>query len=512
MKEFISMMGEFVYNFVICGINVFQVSVIILTMYYLIISLFGFYKKEDKEAENCKPEKKFALLVAAHDEEMVIGKIVDSLKELDYPKDLYDIFVIADNCTDKTAEIARKHGGNVYERNVSDKRGKGYALEWMFARVFKMDTKYDAIAIFDADNLVSKNFLNEMNYKLLKGYKVVQGYIDSKNPDDSWITQSYSISFWTANRLFQLGRSNLGLSSQIGGTGFCMDTETLKKLGWGSTCLTEDLEFTCKLVLNGHKVGWAHNAIVYDEKPLTLKQSWNQRKRWMQGFADVFSRFFVRLMKKAVKERSFITLDCALYTMQPYFTLFMAASALISLIKGFSGIDVITLDGIFRDIFYSSQSSYSQYAWMIFSIGQFLFTPIVMLLETKLSKKMFGVFALYSLNAVVFSEIFRYLRDDGKYKEFLITHHLAIENVNKGYIIPSIEYTVLITIIYIMVFVIIIGMIDRRYSLKIFIWYMLFSIYTLTWIPITVQGILNKDKKEWSHTKHIRQISIQEVE
>ncbi|WP_206155020.1 glycosyltransferase family 2 protein [Clostridium muellerianum] len=506
-------MGQFIYNSIICGIDVFQVLVIILTMYYLVISLFGFYKKEDKEAETCKPKKKFALLVAAHNEEMVIGNIVDSLKELDYPKDLYDIFVIADNCTDRTAEIGRQHGGNVHERNVSDKRGKGYALEWMFARIFKMDTKYDAIAIFDADNLVSKNFLNEMNYKLLKGYKVVQGYIDSKNPDDSWITQSYSISFWTSNRLFQLGRANLGLSSQIGGTGFCMDTETLKKLGWGSTCLTEDLEFTCKLVLNGHKVGWSHNAIVYDEKPLTLKQSWNQRKRWMQGFADVFSRFFLRLMKKAVKERSFITLDCALYTMQPYVTLFMAASAIISLIKGVSGIDVITLDGIFRYIFYSSQSSNIQYAWMIFSIGQFLFTPIVMLLETKLSKKMFGVFALYSLNAVIFSKVFSYLREN--YVGFLSTYNLSTIVTDKHmneFIIPSIEYTVLITIIYIMMFVIIIGMVDRKYSLKIFIWYMLFSVYTLTWVPITIQGILNKDKKEWSHTKHIRQISIQEVE
>lgn len=513
MKEFISMMGEFVYNFVICGINVFQVSVIILTMYYLIISLFGFYKKEDKDVENCKPEKKFALLVAAHNEEMVIGKIVDSLKELDYPKDLYDIFVIADNCNDKTAEIARKHGGNVHERNVSDKRGKGYALEWMFARIFKMDTQYDAIAIFDADNLVSKNFLNEMNYKLLKGYKVVQGYIDSKNPDDSWITQSYSISFWTANRLFQLGRANLGLSSQIGGTGFCMDTKILKKLGWGSTCLTEDLEFTCKLVLNGHKVGWAHNAIVYDEKPLTLQQSWNQRKRWMQGFADVFSRFFVKLMKRAVRERSFVTLDCALYTMQPYLTLFMAASVVITLIKGISGINVITLDGIFRDLYSSSQSSNSQIAWMIFSICQFLFTPIVMLLETKLSKKMFGVFALYSLNAVVFSKIFSYLRDN--YADFLSTYHLSTVVINKQlkeFTIPSVEYTILVTIIYIMMFVVIIGMIDRKYSLKIFIWYMLFSVYTLTWIPITIQGIMDKDKKEWSHTKHIRQISIQEVE
>ncbi len=137
-----------------------------------------------------------------------------------------------------------------------------------------------------------------MNYKLLKGYKVVQGYIDSKNPDDSWITESYSISFWTVNRLFQLGRANLGLSNQIGGTGFCIETTILKELGWGVTCLADDLEFTSKLVLNGHKVGWAHNAIVYDEKPLTLKQSWNQRKTVDARFRRCSIKIFLQAYKK----------------------------------------------------------------------------------------------------------------------------------------------------------------------------------------------------------------------
>ncbi|STA92531.1 N-acetylglucosaminyltransferase [Clostridium cochlearium] len=285
-------------NFVFLATSVFQIVVFLMTMYYFILSLFGLHKKDEVDGNLVKPEKTFALIVAAHNEETVIGHIIDSLKKLDYPDNLYDIFVIADNCTDDTAKISKKLDVNVFERNVPSKRGKGYALEWMFDKIFKMEKKYDAIAVFDADNLVSANFLKEMNAKLLDGYKVVQGYIDSKNPEDSWITQSYSISFWTANRLFQLARWNLGLSNQIGGTGFCMETDILKQLGWGATCLTEDLEFTCKLVLNGHKVGWSHNAIVYDEKPLTLKQSWSQRKRWMQGFADVSSRFFAKLMKK----------------------------------------------------------------------------------------------------------------------------------------------------------------------------------------------------------------------
>lgn len=470
------MMKEFIFN---CTF-VFQIFVLIITLYYLILSLFGIYKKKDDGAKNCAPKKTFALLVAAHNEEVVIEKIIESLKDIEYPKDMYDIYVIADNCTDKTASIARSCGVNVCERKVPDKRGKGYALEWMFNKIFKMDKTYDAVGIFDADNLVSKNFLNEMNYKLTQGYKVVQGYIDSKNPDDSWITESYSISFWTVNRLFQLGRSNLGLSNQIGGTGFCVETSILKKLGWGVTCLTEDLEFTSKLVLNGYKVGWAHNAIVYDEKPLTLKQSWNQRKRWMQGFTDVASRFFFKLLKKSIISRSLTTFDCALYTIQPFITLLMGITAIITLLQNSNknGLNIFVINSLFTTDFWKT-------IWQLFSIAQFLFTPFVMLLEKKLSKSMFYVFGLYSLNVIILSHIF----DSPTFSQMIISN-----------------------IIYLLAFVVAIGVIGKKKSLKLFIWYLLYGIYTLTWIPITIQGILDKNNKEWSHTKHIRQIGIQDVE
>nr|WP_025776007.1 glycosyltransferase family 2 protein [Clostridium botulinum] len=467
-------MKDFIFDLTL----IFQIFVFVITLYYLILSLFGIYKKRDNGAENCTPKKKFALVVAAHNEEMVIGKIIESLEALDYPKNLYDIFIIADNCTDNTAKIAKTYDGvYICERNVPDKRGKGYALEWMFSKLFNMDKDYDAIAIFDADNLVSKNFLKEMNYKMLKGYKVVQGYIDSKNPNDSWITGSYSIAFWTANRLFQLARANLGLSNQIGGTGFCMDSETLKELGWGATCLTEDLEFTCKLVLNGHKVGWAHNARVYDEKPLTLKQSWNQRKRWMQGFADVSSRFFTKLIKKAFKERSFVALDCALYTVQPFVTLLLALSAILTLIQNNSsrGANIFVISYLF-----------SPWVWKTFSIIQFLFTPLIMLLEKKLSKGMFLTFSAYSLNVFLFALILG----------------------NK----PKLYEVAVLSIIYLGAFILLLYVVDRKKSLKMFIWYLLYGIYTLTWIPITIQGILNKNNKEWSHTKHIREMSIQEMD
>jgi cellulose synthase/poly-beta-1,6-N-acetylglucosamine synthase-like glycosyltransferase len=398
-------------------------------MYYLIISLFGIYRK--KNNKNIDDKTKFALIVAAHNEELVIGNIVESLKMMDYDKNLYDIFVIADNCTDKTAEIARKKGAIVQERFDKKRRGKGYALEWMFNIIFKMDKKYDAIAVFDADNLVHKNFLKEMNKKMCKGYKVVQGYLDSKNPEDTWITGSYSIAFWTCNRMFQLARYNLGLSSQLGGTGFCIDTGILKELGWGATCLTEDLEFSCKIILNGYKVGWAHDAIIYDEKPLTLTQSWKQRKRWMQGFADVSSRYFFKLMKKAIKSFNFTAFDCALYSIQPFVAILLGLSAIISLFRyAMKAANMVTN---FNSVVYSIDFNFITILIILFSLFQIIYTPLILILE-------------------------------------------------------------------------------KKFTLKVLLYYIVYPIYAITWFPISIQGIMDKDNKEWSHTIHTRSMNIDELE
>ncbi|KMT22571.1 glycosyltransferase family 2 protein [Clostridium cylindrosporum] len=468
---------------------VLQVLAFSVLIYHLGISLFGLYKHKNKKYDDIE-DKTFALVVAAHNEEVVIEQIVESLKHLDYKRELYDIFVIADNCNDSTAQIAREAGALVCERFDGSKRGKGYALEWMFSKIFQMEKKYDAVVVFDADNLASKNFLTAMNDKLKEGYKVVQGYLDSKNPHDSWITESYSIAFWSNNRLFQLARNNLGLSNQIGGTGFCIDTKTLKELGWGATCLTEDLEFTCKLVMNGHRVGWAHDAVIYDEKPITLKQSWNQRKRWMQGFADVASRFFFKLLKKSIKERNWTAFDCALYTIQPYITILTGICVLLTAFQFVDRAHIVTIasivDGISKEYMIGLQ---------IFAIFQFLFTPMVMAIDKKISKKLLLYFALYSSNVLLSGQLFAYLRDKQHLDNFEVTMLVAIAGI--AFLLS------IIAIIYI---------IHSKHLAKLFVWYLIYGLYVLTWFPITIQAIIDKNNKEWSHTKHTRGISINELE
>ena len=315
--------------------QIMQVIIFVAGCYFLGISILGWRRKKERDPCEYLPHSKFALIVAAHNEETVIAHIVDSLNRQNYPKSLFDVFVIADNCTDKTAKIAREHGARVYERRNSSARGKGHALEWMFQQIFDMEESYDAISVFDADNLVAANYLLEMNKHLCMGHRVIQGYIDSKNPYDSWITCSYSIAFWLSNRVFQLPRYYMGLSCSLCGTGFCVDVNVLKEIGWGATCLTEDLEFTMKLALSDYKVAWAHDAIVYDEKPITLKQSWNQRKRWMQGHADCASRFLPSLFRKAFKEGDLIAFDCAIYLFQPIRLVFIGLITIMMWIQTF---------------------------------------------------------------------------------------------------------------------------------------------------------------------------------
>ena len=377
-------------NVVIYSISIImQLFVITIGLYHVLVGIFAYIG--DNHAKILSDKKhKFAMVVAAHNEEQVVSEIVDSLVELDYDKDLYDIFVIADNCTDNTAKIAREHGAEVHERFSEKDRGKGYALNWMFERIFEMDKEYDAICVFDADNLVHKNFLNEMNVKFNQGFKAVQGYIDTKNPNDTWITASYAISFWFLNKVYQSARSNLGLSNQISGTGFAVSTAIIKEYGWSATCLAEDMEFTMQLVLNGISVGYAKNAIVYDEKPLTLSQSLKQRTRWMQGHADVASRFIPKLFKKMVKEKDVLAFDCIIYLLQPILLILLLIITTVSMIKM-----VYPPLGMW----FLTNLAMPPLLWNTIIVAQFLLTPAILFSEKKLTWKMVCYYIPYMLFA-----------------------------------------------------------------------------------------------------------------
>lgn len=418
------MMGNFYPIVSYCAQQLFQVSVFLVCAYYIIIHLMSLPFKY--QTPYFHPSKRFALIVAAHNEEKVIGSLLDSLRMLHYPKHLYDIFVIADNCSDRTASIARKKNALVFERFDAQKKGKGYALEYIFEKLLAMENQYDAIAIFDADNIVSQNFLTHMNNELCAGKKVIQGYIESKNPFDSWITCAYSICFWTLSRFYQLPRHRLNLSCNLWGTGFVVDMDVLKSIGWDTHCLTEDLEFTIKLILNNYKVAWSEHAVVYDEKPLTLYESWQQRKRWMQGHADVGSRYLCRLFLKAFKDKNWSAFDCALYFLQTIriAALVMAlAMAYLQIQYPYGIIGKMHMYYLFPNA----------WMWILLLFFQILCPPLLILVE-------------------------------------------------------------------------------RKFDWRIILGYLAYPIYNLTYVVIALQGFMDRNKKDWVHTVHRRNIRVEELE
>ena len=287
-------------------------TVTIFWLYQVVVSLCSLVKLKDKPLK-VKKDHRFMAIIPAHNEEAVVGNLIESLKNQTYNKDLYDIYVIADNCTDNTAKIAKEAGAIVYERYDETKKTKGYALNWFLQQKIAEDAPYDAFFVFDADNIVDKNFIKNMNKKLCQGEDVVQGYRDIKNPSDNWITAGYAIFYWQMHRFYHLARYNIGLSPLLNGTGFMVKFDVIKPQGWDTETLTEDIEFSLKRIIKGKKLGWATDAIVYDEQPTGFRQSWSQRSRWTVGHIQCIKRYTKELAIAAKENKKMINLDGLLY-------------------------------------------------------------------------------------------------------------------------------------------------------------------------------------------------------
>ena len=250
-----------------------------------------------------KKNHRYAAVVSARNESAVIGNLIASIKGQNYPAELVDIYVIADNCTDDTAEAARKAGAFVYERFNRELVGKGYALDWFFKQL-KKDGKfaYDAFIVFDADNIVEPNFIAGMNSVFDNGYRIVTSYRNSKNYGENWISAGYSLWFLREARYLNNVRMMLGTSCAISGTGFLVSSEIINENGgWIHHLLTEDIEFTTDSIIKGEKIGYCEDAVLYDEQPTTMKQSYFQRLRWAKGFYQVFCNYGGKLAKGILK-------------------------------------------------------------------------------------------------------------------------------------------------------------------------------------------------------------------
>ena len=259
----------------------------IMTIYKTIYFFIGlFFTRKFKPAKN---KHKYGILIAARNEEAVIGNLLDSIKKQDYPKELIDVFVVADNCTDNTANIARSYGANVYERFDNEHKTKGFALQFLFENI-KHDygiESYEGYFIFDADNLLNKNYITKMNNAFDSGEKIITSYRNTKNFDENWIASTYAIHWLRSIRTNHRARSVLHLATNIQGTGFLFANEIVRN-GWKYTGLTEDRALTADAVSRGYEITYQDEAEFFDEQPINLKVALRQRLRWSKGHLMAF--------------------------------------------------------------------------------------------------------------------------------------------------------------------------------------------------------------------------------
>ena len=286
---------------------IINLLLLINSLHFLIFALFPFLmrKKEDKEVIDKK--NKFMILIAARNEEKVIGNLIDSLNKQNYDKKLYQICVLPNNCIDNTKKVAKEKGCLVIEPNFNPKT-KGEVLNYAF-NYFKNDNDFTAYIVFDADNIVDSNFLAEINNKLNKGYNIVQGFRDTKNLYSNVMSGSYGLFFHLQNLFLYTSRSRIGESSTLNGTGYSVSKKYIDNLNTSFKTVTEDIELTTLCAINNQKIGFERQAIFYDEQVENFLVSIKQRKRWIQGSMQVFKYFIGNLFTSIKGKNTFQVID-----------------------------------------------------------------------------------------------------------------------------------------------------------------------------------------------------------
>lgn len=338
-------------------------------LYFIFIALPSLYKKRRKPKNSIK-DHYFTILIPARNEEFVIGNLINSLNKLNYPKDKYEVLVVLNNSTDNTKEVVKSLGANYLECK-NEIHSKGDALKETF-EVLSPRSDIDAYIIFDADNVVDKDFLVHMNNSINNGYQVAQGFRDSKNAADNWLSCSYAIYYYIQNYFFNKARTLSNSSASINGTGFMVKKEVIDKIGFNTKTITEDIEFSGICAINNIKIDFVEKAVTYDEQPTDFKISWHQRKRWSKGCLDCYKNYSHELYKNTKNNKS--CLDLAMMYMAPM----VQDIALIML--GISAVNKI----LSKEVLFTKESIITS---IIFSIAMYLAQVILSTFVILINKK-----------------------------------------------------------------------------------------------------------------------------
>lgn len=308
---------------------ILMVALRVFSLYFIVIALFCL--KRPKAFEQTRPKTRFACLIAARNEGMVIGQLVESLRRQNYPDELYDIYVIPNNCTDDTEEQAHRAGADIF-RCLDPVRCKGDALHQAVA--WLLPRGYDAFCVFDADNVVDGQFLARMNDAFQGGAKVAKASLRVKNPGDSWVSGCYGLYFTLFDTFYNRARANCGLSAKLVGTGFAVHREIFERLGgWNTRTIAEDAEFSAQCAALGVRVRYVPGAVTYDEAPTTLSVSLRQRRRWCSGVMTVAEQKLGTLLHAVRRPGGMRAMDMMVFLVGPFMQVASFGAAILAMLS-----------------------------------------------------------------------------------------------------------------------------------------------------------------------------------
>lgn len=256
-------------------------------------------------------QMRFDMVVPAHNETAVIERTVRSLCAVDWPAEHFRVLVVADNCDDDTAALARAAGACVIERHDLQRRGKGYALEYGFARS-RADGVADAVVVIDADTVVSSNILAACAARIEAGAQAVMLNYGVLNPEDSWRTRMITMAYGAFHIVRSRARERLRLSCGLRGNGMCFTHALLERFPFQVYSIAEDLEYGIRLGLAGIRIHYADEAHADGEIISSERGARSQRQRWERGRFSVIRSYTWPLLSDALRRRSPVSLDLAM--------------------------------------------------------------------------------------------------------------------------------------------------------------------------------------------------------
>ena len=333
----------------------------LLLFHYVAFTVIGIFKK--RRFPSTEEKKKYGIIISARNEEAVIGALIDSIHASRYPQEKLQVFVVAHNCTDKTAQIARERGATVYEYNNPNECTLGYAYKFLYGKINAEWgwQNYDGFLVMNADNVVPPDYISKMNdaFVATKGEQVITSYRNSSNFGSNYMSCLYGIFFISCCRYEMRGRTYCGCTTRISGTGYLFRSDMVKD-GWPYVTITEDWEFTADRVADGVKIYYCDDAEFFDEQPTTMPIMWRQRLRWARGHMVVYFTRFKKLVKglftpvsKGGPKNKFSIYDMALSIMP--LGVISTSLAILNLI-------CIALSPLFG---YSAAAVWSSYGWGI---------------------------------------------------------------------------------------------------------------------------------------------------